>query len=259
MKLFAAFDAVDQRGTRARWSDSARRLRLATSGSAALPVTLGERWARHLGGVPKSSAMTEVDVGMSNPLAGPRKPGMVGHPARDGGDVLLKSTAAVETRQRAARSGSAASSVFAGYWKREEATAAAFVSGTVAAGERRWFKTGDTVTRDADGYFKIPSAARASISRKSGGYKLSALGIEEVLCEHASAARGGGGGRPRRDVGRARRRVRRPARGVRPRGGGARAFAKKKVGELQGVEGEVVGRTGSLLRNAVGKVVKPVS
>src|SRR5262249_46458271 len=48
-KLFAAFDAADD-ATRARWTAGATSLRLATSGSAALPVTLGERW-RALTGV----------------------------------------------------------------------------------------------------------------------------------------------------------------------------------------------------------------
>jgi malonyl-CoA/methylmalonyl-CoA synthetase len=42
-KLLAALDAADA-PTRARWSAHARALRLATSGSAALPVTLAERW-----------------------------------------------------------------------------------------------------------------------------------------------------------------------------------------------------------------------
>src|SRR5207244_5368253 len=42
-KLFEAFDSADA-STRERWSAGAARLRVATSGSAALPVTLAERW-----------------------------------------------------------------------------------------------------------------------------------------------------------------------------------------------------------------------
>src|SRR5580700_10135518 len=79
-KLFAAFDAAAE-SNRARWASGARALRLATSGSAALPVTVGERWRTITGAYPlERFGMTEIGVGMSNPLAGPRKPGMVGLP-----------------------------------------------------------------------------------------------------------------------------------------------------------------------------------
>ena len=48
-----------------------------------------------------------------------------------------------------------------------------------------WFRTGDTVTRDADGYFRILGRSSVDIL-KSGGYKLSALEIEEALREHGA-------------------------------------------------------------------------
>ena len=178
MKLFEAFDAANE-VTRARWSEHARRLRLATSGSAALPVTLGERWRAISGTYPlERFGMTEVGVGMSNPLQGPRKPGMVGLPLES-----------VETRVVGEGGEDAPSgelwiqgpSVFAGYFKRDDATSAAFAT----AGGKRWFRTGDTVAREDDGYVRILGRTSVDIL-KSGGYKLSALEIEEVLREHPS-------------------------------------------------------------------------
>jgi len=66
-------------------------------------------------------------------------------------------------------------SVFRGYHGREQATREAFVDG--------WFKTGDTVAKDDDGTFRILGRTSVDIL-KSGGYKLSALEIEEALREH---------------------------------------------------------------------------
>ena len=47
-----------------------------------------------------------------------------------------------------------------------------------------WFKTGDIAVVD-DGYYRIVGRSSVDII-KSGGYKISALEIEEVLREHAS-------------------------------------------------------------------------
>jgi malonyl-CoA/methylmalonyl-CoA synthetase len=74
-------------------------------------------------------------------------------------------------------------SVFSRYHAREAATREAFV----IEGAERWFKTGDTVSRDADGYLRILGRTSVDIL-KSGGYKLSALEIEEALREHPAVA-----------------------------------------------------------------------
>ncbi len=72
-------------------------------------------------------------------------------------------------------------SVFAGYHERPEETAKAFAEGG-------WFKTGDTVERlSPDGPFRILGRTSVDIL-KSGGYKLSALEIEEVLREHPAVS-----------------------------------------------------------------------
>ncbi|WP_394848362.1 acyl-CoA synthetase [Pendulispora brunnea] len=176
-RLFNAFDEAAPE-VRAEWQRGARGLRLATSGSAALPATLAERWQVIAGAIPvERFGMTEIGVGTTNPVRGPRKPAHVGLP------LPTVRTRIVDDQGRDAEVGElwiAGPSVFSGYYKRAEATRDAFV--TDATGER-WFRTGDTVTRDADGYFKILGRTSVDIL-KSGGYKLSALEIEEALREH---------------------------------------------------------------------------
>ena len=175
-KLVAALDGADA-ATRARWTQHARGLRLVTSGSAALPVSLGERWRDLAGTYPlERFGMTEIGVALSNPLdPGGRRPATVGLPLR------TVQTRIVDDDGIDAERGElwvAGPSVFAGYSGRPEATHAAFV----VDGRARWFKTGDTVSRDPDGYVRILGRSSIDII-KSGGYKLSALEIEEAIRE----------------------------------------------------------------------------
>ena len=65
--------------------------------------------------------------------------------------------------------------VFQAYWLRPQATAEAFT-------EDGWFRTGDVAVVD-EGSYKILGRSSIDII-KSGGYKLSALEIEEVLRTH---------------------------------------------------------------------------
>jgi malonyl-CoA/methylmalonyl-CoA synthetase len=65
--------------------------------------------------------------------------------------------------------------VFQSYWNKPSATQETFT-------EDGWFKTGDVAHLDA-GYYKILGRSSVDII-KSGGYKLSALEIEEVLRIH---------------------------------------------------------------------------
>lgn len=174
-KLFEAFDAADE-ATRARYIDNARSLRLATSGSAALPVTLAERWQKLTGSYPlERFGMTEIGVGMTNPLSEERRAGSIGMPLptvetrivdEGGGEVEDGEPGELWLR---------GPSVFAGYWQKEEETREAFTEG--------WFRTGDIAIREADGYFRLLGRSSVDIL-KSGGYKLSALEIEEVFRNH---------------------------------------------------------------------------
>ncbi|MCL2776587.1 MAG: acyl-CoA synthetase [Polyangiaceae bacterium] len=182
-RLFLAFDAADEHA-RSHFAQSASRLRLATSGSAALPVTLAERWRALTNVIPlERFGMTEIGVGLSNRLLGDRYPGSVGFP------LPTVETRIVDEAGAKADVGELwirGPSVFVGYHNKPQATAEAFAPDP--AGGPPWFRTGDTVTRDTaagnPAPFKILGRTSVDIL-KSGGYKLSALEIEEVLREHA--------------------------------------------------------------------------
>ena len=80
VKLIAAWEGADAQ-EQARMSQACRGLRLTVSGSAALPVSVFEKW-RAISGhtMLERYGMTEIGMALSNPLVGERRPGSVGHP-----------------------------------------------------------------------------------------------------------------------------------------------------------------------------------
>jgi len=118
--------------------------------------------------------MTEIGMALSNPLHGDRVPGTVGKPlpsvqvqlvGEDGKPVSPGTAGEIEVR---------GPGVFAEYWGKPEVTRAAFRAG--------WFRTGDTAVIE-NGVYRI--LGRTSIDvLKTGGHKVSALEIEDVLLEH---------------------------------------------------------------------------
>ena len=123
--------------------------------------------------------MTEIGMGLGNPLHGERLPGSVGVPF-PGVAVRL-----VDEAQHAVADGTPGEiqvrgpTVFREYWRRPDATRAAFTADG-------WFRTGDVATR-ADGVYRILGRASIDII-KTGGYKVSALEIEEALRAHPAIA-----------------------------------------------------------------------
>ena len=177
-KLIGAFDAAAAERQLA-WSQGAKALRLMVSGSAALPVRTLERWREITGHtLLERYGMTEIGMGLSNPYAGKRRAGFVGTP--------LPGVAArvVDENGAAVKAGSAGEleirgpTVFLEYWRRPDATAAAFRDG--------WFRTGDVAIVE-EGSFRLLGRASVDII-KTGGFKVSALEIEEVLRTHPAIA-----------------------------------------------------------------------
>jgi len=158
-------------------SAGCHKLRLMVSGSAALPVSVLEEWQKISGHVLlERYGMTEIGMALSNPLHGQRLPGFVGAPLpgvglrlvdEQGQEVAPGTPGEIEVR---------GPSVFREYWRRPEATAAAFRDG--------WFRTGDIAVVE-NGSYRILGRSSVDII-KTGGYKVSALEIEEVLREHPS-------------------------------------------------------------------------
>ena len=140
-----------------------QRMRLFVSGSAPLPPQVFEQFRALFGHtILERYGMTETFMTISNPYVGERRPGTVGFPlpgvsARiEGGELYIKSP-----------------TLFAGYWRPPDATAAAFVDG--------WFKTGDLAERAGDGYITL--RGRKSDLIISGGFNIYPREIEEFLLE----------------------------------------------------------------------------
>jgi malonyl-CoA/methylmalonyl-CoA synthetase len=148
------------------YSVACKNFRLMVSGSAALPVSVLEKWKNISGHVLlERYGMTEIGMALSNPLHGERKPGFVGKPlpgveamTDTEGELLIKGK-----------------NLFKEYWNKPEETKKSFT-------KDGWFKTGDMVSVE-DGNYKIVGRLSTDII-KSGGYKISALEIEAVLPEH---------------------------------------------------------------------------
>jgi malonyl-CoA/methylmalonyl-CoA synthetase len=162
-RLIQSWEAASPAVRRAR-SDGSRRVRLMMSGSSALPVRTLERWRDITGHtLLERYGMTELGMVLSNPLHGERRPGRVGTPL-PGVEVRL-----VEGELEVRGPG-----VFLEYWRRPGETRDAFHDG--------WFRTGDVAVVE-DGAYRLLGRLSLDII-KTGGYKVSALEIEDAIRAH---------------------------------------------------------------------------
>lgn len=153
-----------------------QKFRLMVSGSAALPVSTLEKWRGITGQtLLERYGMTEMGMAISNPYLGERRPGYIGQPLPN---VKVR---LVDEKNQLVNPGTPGEiqvkgpNVFKEYWNRPDATQDTFT-------EDGWFKTGDIAQYEA-GSFRILGRNSVDII-KSGGYKISALEIEEVLRKH---------------------------------------------------------------------------
>jgi malonyl-CoA/methylmalonyl-CoA synthetase len=151
-----------------------RRMRLFVCGSAPLPAQILEEFRELFGHtILERYGMTETLMNISNPYDGERRPGSVGLPLPG---VVVKIVGPEGKEVAEGETGELwlkGQNVFPGYWRREDATRAAFVDG--------WFKTGDIGSRSADGYYTL--SGRKSDLIISGGFNIYPREIEEFLME----------------------------------------------------------------------------
>jgi malonyl-CoA/methylmalonyl-CoA synthetase len=146
--------------------DIARSMRLFVSGSAPLPAQVFEDFRARFGHtILERYGMSETLMNFSNPYEGERRAGTVGFP-------LPGVSARIVDEEIQLRG----PNIFLGYWRREEATRAAFADG--------WFRTGDVATISDDGYYTL--CGRKSDLIISGGFNIYPREIEEFLMEHPS-------------------------------------------------------------------------
>lgn len=154
--------------------------RLMISGSAALPVSVMEKWEVISGHrLLERYGMTEIGMAISNPYLGERKAGYIGMPLTGVSVRLVDEQAQEVPVGEIGEIQIKGDNVFHEYWRRPEATVESFTADG-------WFMTGDTAVIE-EGYYRILGRTSMDII-KSGGYKLSALEIEEVLRTHPAIA-----------------------------------------------------------------------
>jgi len=174
-KLIAFWEAASK-AEKERLSKGVKALRLMVSGSAALPVPVLEKWsAISTHTLLERYGMTEIGMALSNAYRTERRPGHVGLPLpgvqirlvdADGNDV--------KTTGEPGEIQIKGPNVFKEYWRKPKATTDAYMDG--------WFRSGDIAIFN-EGMFKILGRDSVDII-KSGGYKISALEIEDVLRRH---------------------------------------------------------------------------
>ncbi|HEX5995038.1 MAG TPA: acyl-CoA synthetase [Jiangellales bacterium] len=177
-------------------ADALGKARLLVSGSAALAKVDHERIARASGQwVLERYGLSETIINCAVRLDGERRAGTVGPPL-DGVQLKLVDD---DGRPIAASDGETVGEIavrgpnlFLEYLNRPAATADVMRDG--------WFHTGDLATRDPDGYLRIVGR-RATDLIKSGGFKIGAGEIENILLEHPGVAEAAVTGAPDPDLG----------------------------------------------------------
>ena len=174
VRLIAAWRTA-KADVQARWALGASRLRLTVSGSAALPVDVLKAWREITGQtLLERYGMTEVGMALSNPLTGERRAGTVGLPLPGVEVRLVGEDDEVVDDGGEGQIEIRGPNVFHEYWRLPEATREVF--------RGDWFLTGDVAVVE-HGYYRILGRNSVDII-KTGGYKVSALEIEEALRVH---------------------------------------------------------------------------
>jgi malonyl-CoA/methylmalonyl-CoA synthetase len=166
-------------------ADTAREIggfmRLFVSGSAPLAPQILQEFREKFGHtILERYGMSETLMNIGNPYVGERRAGTVGLPL-PGVSARIKDG---EVQLRGPN-------IFAGYWRREDATRAAFDEG--------WFKTGDMAECSPDGYYTL--LGRKSDLIISGGFNIYPREIEEFLHELEEVAEAAVVGMPDRTRG----------------------------------------------------------
>ncbi len=165
-------------------------IEIAISGAMPLSASVVEPWEKRTGGyLVEGYGLSETSpVLIANPVGPSRRAGTVGLPlpntearvvdpenptvdraAGDEGELIVRGP-----------------QVFSGYWKMAEETAQVFVPAAEGDDAGPWFRTGDIVTIDADGFVKIVDRIKELII--TGGFNVAPSEVEDALRSHPSVA-----------------------------------------------------------------------
>jgi len=233
------------------------RVRLATSGAAALPVEVAKQFTAKTGikilegyGLTEGTSVTAV-----NPVAGPARIGAVGlrYPYQEVRAAILNGKQ-IERFCEVNESGVLlirGPNVFPGY--REEFHNQGIFVGE-ADGGSHWLNTGDLARIDEDGYIWLTGRQKELIIR--GGHNIDPRQIEETMHQHPAVALAAAVGRPDARVGEL------PVAYVELKPNATATvdelltFAQEHIGERAAVPKEIV-ILAKLPLTAVGKLYKP--
>lgn len=153
-------------------------IRACFSGAAKMPGAVLERFEAATGGtIVEGYGLTETSpTTHANPIVGTRKGGSVGLPFPDTDCRVadLDDPAKEVPRGQPGELLISGPQVMAGYWDKPEETRQSFIDG--------WFRTGDVVEMDEDGYFYIVDRIKEMII--VSGFNVYPSDVEEFLYQH---------------------------------------------------------------------------
>jgi long-chain acyl-CoA synthetase len=163
-------------------------IQIAISGAMPLSAAVVEPWEAKTGGyLVEGYGLSETSpVLMANPVGPTRRAGTVGLPLPNT-EVRVVDPENPTVDRAAGEEGELivrGPQVFSGYWKKPEETDAVFVP--AGDGGANWFRTGDIVTIDPDGFVSIVDRIKELII--TGGFNVAPSEVEEALRQHPSVA-----------------------------------------------------------------------
>ena len=169
---------------------SLRGIEIAISGAMPLSASVVEPWEKRTGGyLVEGYGLSETSpVLMANPVGPSRRAGTVGLPLPNT-ELRVVDPENPTVDRNAGEEGELivrGPQVFSGYWKKPEETAEVFVAATEGDDAGPWFRTGDIVTIDADGFVRIVDRIKELII--TGGFNVAPSEVEDALRSHPSVA-----------------------------------------------------------------------
>ena len=162
---------------------SLKGIQIAISGAMPLSASVVEPWEALTGGyLVEGYGLSETSpVLMANPVGPTRRAGTVGLPIPNTEARVVDpenptvDRASGEEGELIVRG----PQVFSGYWKKPEETAAVFVPAAEGDEGGPWFRTGDIVTIDAEGFFTVVDRLKELII--TGGFNVAPSEVEDAL------------------------------------------------------------------------------
>ncbi|WP_394770507.1 long-chain-fatty-acid--CoA ligase [Lacisediminihabitans sp.] len=165
-------------------------IEIAISGAMPLAASVVEPWEAQTGGyLVEGYGLSETSpVLMANPAGPSRRAGTVGLPLPNT-EVRVVDPENPAVDRAPGEPGELivrGPQVFSGYWKKPDASAAVFVPAAAGDDAGPWFRTGDIVRIDADGFVTIVDRIKELII--VGGFNVSPSEVEDALRAHPDVA-----------------------------------------------------------------------